>query len=260
MLTCKQSPTTRIRYGSNRGEAELREALAFLFLVKGREWSKHMPSVDEFFYFCRRLNAEIVGGELARPKATEASRATHRDGPLGDGERKSVVGGFVDFLIPWLRSRDRLDKLFQILTIVQHALVLHAYVKQSTIRCEEAFWTAEALHAAAVHAVITEYEFDLPLGWFFRNILTLFGTTITETVMKYDKHILETMCAPGVHTITLHCAVSALTEMEAVAEKIGGELCGVYFRPVLRVLKKIPGGAGLLGIAPAAAASEVSVA
>ena len=228
-LNCKQSPTTRTRYGSNRGEAELREALAFLFLVKGREWSKHLPSVDEFFCFCRRLNAEIVDGEE---------------------ERKSLVGGFVDFLIPWLRSRDRLDKLFQILTIVQHALVLHAYVKQSTTLSEEAFWTAETLHAAAVRGVITEYEFDLPLGWFFRNILTMFGNSITETVMKYDKYVLETMGVPGLHTITLNCAVNALSEMEAVAEKIGGELRGIYFRPVLRVLKKIPGGAELLGVAP----------
>jgi hypothetical protein len=120
-------------------------------------------------------------------------------------------------------------------------------VKQSTALSEESFWTAEALHAAAVRAVITEYEFDLPLGWFFRNILTLFGNTITETVMKYDKYVLEEMGTPGLHTITLNCAVATLAEMEVVAEKIGGELRGLFFRPVLRILKKVPGGAELLG-------------
>ena len=218
MPSLKQSPTTRLKYGSNRGEAELREALAFLFLVKGAG-RRTIPSVDEFFAYCRIINEQLISKKHSK--------------------KQSSIRAFVAFLIPGLKAKDSLDSLFQIISVVENALMLHAYIKRHVELAAEGFWPcAKTLHKAVIKSVISEYNFHLPIFWFFRNIVTLFGNTVTELVVQYNKKILMELIAPTLLTNPLVLASLTIHSIDVVTANVEA-MRDDYYIPIANTLKKL---------------------
>jgi hypothetical protein len=151
----------RVKYGGDRSaEMELREAIAFLFALKGAEYKKlhpsfTVPTVDEFFEYARQSNNEIAA-EIAATKKTKKTITSLR--PLNvsstrpqiavhGGRRKSMVGGthleaFFRFIAPLVAvGSSPCDKMMLCLNLVLYAILAYKF---TTV-----FVAQAALHPAA---------------------------------------------------------------------------------------------------------------
>lgn len=180
MSSCKRSCATHEKYGGTRGKEELREAIEFLFQIKGREFQKKfpdvsIPSVDMFFTYARKANEDLeLVKKSSKRRAHKASR-TLRSPPSPTKSSCSEdhsMDTFLAFLTPWLSGLATQKSLFTSLNIVLYAVLVYTFTNEFL----ELY--AEHKDTISTHEIVSNICCDTsydrcvyPFRWFLENIM-----------------------------------------------------------------------------------------
>ena len=204
MPALKQSSSTVVKYSSNRGETQLREAIAFFFLVKGSHHGVRVPHVDEFFTFTTAVNAQL-----------QAAAAAQRKRPQSPIHKLELI----DLVFP------KMNHLQQCLCIVRDALILFNWVKSYMEVLVERGAACSDMYKQ-VCAKLETIDFGIPLKWYFRNRLTLFEEKckkISEILENEISGVYSALHIPEFPTSSLAVADMAAT---ALTKHNAANVCG----------------------------------
>ena len=184
----KRSVTRRVKYGGDRSaEMELREAIDFLFQLRGVEYQKlHpefvIPTSEEFFTYARQAN---VLAEKTRVKPTGTSRnkfaskvkTTNRKLPMtvlahGGGN----LDAFFRFILPFVvLGKTPCDTLFKCINILLYAIMVYKFttlfITQQQLNPE--FSVGQFIANIKTVSADRSYanSFADPIRWFCENVM-----------------------------------------------------------------------------------------
>jgi hypothetical protein len=145
MPSLKKAATRRKRYGGSRDDIVLKNAINFLFQIKGKEYQKThpefiIPTADEFLGFVKLVDTDFT----KHYKTTHTKRKTNAFRQLSPNKEFLLVtpqhGGnrltdFLSFIIrPIVGPHDTpCERFFACIVVVLYAVMVYVFVEQSLL-------------------------------------------------------------------------------------------------------------------------------
>lgn len=180
MPSLKRSETRRRTHGgADPAERLVREAIAFLFEIKGEEYRKKhpefiTPTADEFFSYARTVNDAL---ESTRVK----KGGVHRKLPIPKYSGGSNIIPFLEFIVPGpIDVANPCETILSILKIFLIAVMVYKFVVVFMRVQAENPGRNRATLMANVQSVLADPEyvdsFSDPVRWFCSKFLPVFNT------------------------------------------------------------------------------------
>lgn len=214
MPTLKRSKTCRRKYGGNRGMSQLRQAIEFYFKINSVGFEKEFPSfttptVDMFFTYASGWNSNLI--------------AIAKDQKIKKFGTNNLMETFLWYLYPFTSLEERsFESCLKCFNVLFDSLFIYNYVTTYfEIYIETKQTSCEIQHI--IEKTFTSELYDLPLHWFFSNIMTIFNDSkckIITYMSNYMKSILEKLICPDFKRTPIEFAISLQKIIEKTQNKL----------------------------------------